>query len=62
VWICSETGHVYDRWVPVSDHGLFNTIVWDYPQSRHHDAALRLVSKVSNEPLLEAPAKFASSR
>jgi HemY protein len=61
VWICSETGHVYDRWMPVSDQGYFNTIIWDMPQSRHHDAALRLVSKVSNEPLLEAPAKFRAS-
>ncbi|MCB1592501.1 MAG: heme biosynthesis protein HemY [Alphaproteobacteria bacterium] len=57
VWICSETGHVYDDWKPVTDHGYFNTIVWDYPQSRHHDTALRLVSKVSSEPLLEAPAR-----
>lgn len=61
VWICSETGNIYDRWVPVSDRGYFNTIVWDTPQSRHYDAALRFVSKVSNEPLLEAPAKFRAS-
>lgn len=60
LWICSETGHVYDRWMPVSDHGYFNTIVWDYPQSRHHDTALRLVSRVASEPLLEAPGRRAA--
>ncbi len=35
VWICSETGRVYDEWVPVSDQGLFNTIIWDFPQGRN---------------------------
>ncbi|MFP4386760.1 MAG: hypothetical protein ACLFRA_06070, partial [Alphaproteobacteria bacterium] len=34
VWICSETGRVYNAWMPVSDQGLFNTIIWDYPQGR----------------------------
>ena len=34
VWICSETGRVYDSWIPVSDQGLFNTIIWDFPQGR----------------------------
>ncbi|MCB1782940.1 MAG: heme biosynthesis protein HemY [Alphaproteobacteria bacterium] len=35
VWICSETGRIYERWVAVSDQGLFNTIVWDYPTGRY---------------------------
>lgn len=34
VWICSETGRVYDEWMPISDQGLFNTIIWDFPQGR----------------------------
>ncbi len=34
VWICSETGRVYDYWMPISDQGLFNTIIWDFPQAR----------------------------
>ncbi len=55
VWICSKTGCTYDRWVPVSDQGYFNTIVWDYPQNRHYDAASTLVSNMEAEPLLEAP-------
>ncbi len=33
VWICSETGRVYDHWIPISDQGLFNTIIWDFPQA-----------------------------
>ena len=34
VWICSETGRVYEEWMPMSDQGLFNTIIWDFPQGR----------------------------
>ena len=34
VWICSETGRTYDEWVPVSDQGLFNSIIWDFSQGR----------------------------
>jgi len=34
VWICSETGRVYNEWMPISDQGLFNTIIWDFPQGR----------------------------
>lgn len=34
VWICSETGRVYDEWTSVSDQGLFNTIIWDFPIGR----------------------------
>ncbi len=34
VWICSETGRVYDEWMPISDQGLFNSIIWDFPQGR----------------------------
>lgn len=33
IWICSETGTVYDRWSPVAKpHGTFNTIIWDTPR------------------------------
>ncbi len=34
VWICSETGRVYDDWSAISDQDLFNTIIWDFPQGR----------------------------
>ena len=31
VWVCRDSGHVYERWSPVAaPHGSFNTIVWDY--------------------------------
>ncbi|MBI1301616.1 MAG: hypothetical protein GC137_08160 [Alphaproteobacteria bacterium] len=33
VWVCAETGRIYDEWVAVSDLGLFNTIRWDFPQA-----------------------------
>lgn len=42
VWVCRESGHIYDRWSPVAEpHGSFNTIVWDYPQPlrSHHTLA-----------------------
>ncbi len=34
VWICSETGRIYEQWMAISDQGLFNTIIWDFPQGR----------------------------
>ncbi|MDH5722799.1 MAG: heme biosynthesis protein HemY [Alphaproteobacteria bacterium] len=34
VWICSETGRIYGQWSPISDRGLFNTIIWDFPQGK----------------------------
>ncbi len=40
VWICSETGREYEHWVPVSDQGLFNTIIWDFPQGRSFSQSL----------------------
>lgn len=40
VWICSVTGRVYEEWVPISDQGLFNTIIWDFPQGRVQDPSL----------------------
>lgn len=30
VWVCKETGRIYDRWHAVAEpHGSFNTIIWD---------------------------------
>lgn len=32
VWVCRETGRIYERWQPIAvPHGAFNTIVWDLP-------------------------------
>ena len=34
VWSCRETGQVFERWVPITQPaGLFNTVIWGYPQS-----------------------------
>lgn len=33
VWVCRETGRVYDHWTALAQpHGAFNTIVWEDPQ------------------------------
>ena len=55
VWICSETGRVYDEWVPISDQGLFNTIIWDFPQGRHVSSVLSGYVGAPPGALLEAP-------
>ncbi|PCJ98206.1 MAG: heme biosynthesis protein HemY [Zetaproteobacteria bacterium] len=58
VWICSETGREYDQWAPLSDQGLFNTIIWDFPQGRVFVpslfGAMPLHGSATN-PMLEAP-------
>lgn len=40
VWICSSTGRIYEEWVPISDQGLFNTIIWDFPQGRVQEPSM----------------------
>lgn len=33
VWVCRETGRIYDHWSAVAEpHGAFNSIVWEDPQ------------------------------
>lgn len=57
VWVCRETGRIYDAWQPVAQpHGSFNTIVWDYPAARPEDmAALSAHGADMAETLAEAP-------
>lgn len=55
VWICAETGRVYERWVPVSDQGLFNTIIWDFPTGRPASGFILSSSAQVDAPLLDAP-------
>ncbi len=32
IWVCRETGHVYEQWHPIAQpHGAFNTIEWADP-------------------------------
>ncbi len=54
VWICSETGRVYEEWVPVSDQGLFNTIIWDFPQGRVVSSMMLHAPRYMATPLLGA--------
>lgn len=56
VWVCRETGNIYDRWVPIAPpHGSFNTIVWDRPHA-HKGPVLVLDEKSRmSEALIEAP-------
>lgn len=54
VWICSETGRVYERWVPVSDQGLFNTIIWDFPTGRFSHPAIGSLADGTDRFMLEA--------
>ncbi len=53
VWICSETGRIYDEWMPISDQGLFNTIIWDFPQGRTVHSSLLGAPHQMTAPLLE---------
>lgn len=58
VWICSETGREYDQWTPLSDQGLFNTIIWDFPQGRIFAPSLFGAAPLHGAvatPMLEAP-------
>lgn len=44
VWVCRQTGRIYERWEPVAmPHGAFNSIIWDYPHVSHAD--VRVVDK-----------------
>ena len=54
-WVCTETGHVYDRWHPIAyPHGSFNTIVWDVPS--HYGGVVLLNEKADMvDALIEAP-------
>ncbi len=57
VWICSETGRVYEEWTPISDQNLFNTIIWDFPRGRVVSSVLLGQSPMAQAALLESPTK-----
>lgn len=54
VWICSQTGHVYPKWMPVSDLGYFNSIIWDFPAGRYLGSGMSYINNAANQTLLEA--------
>lgn len=58
VWICSETGRIYDEWSPVAlPHGSFNTIEWGLPDMVNRPAALGTAGETGG-PVLDAPAEL----
>lgn len=53
VWVCRETGRVYDAWQPIAyPHGAFNTIQWDFPAVT---AAAPVLHLSGGDVLLELP-------
>ncbi|HOO81785.1 MAG TPA: heme biosynthesis HemY N-terminal domain-containing protein [Alphaproteobacteria bacterium] len=56
VWVCRETGNIYERWSPVAQpHGSFNTIIWDIPHAHYGPARLLNDKAHMSEALIEAP-------
>ena len=56
VWVCTETGRIYDRWSPIANpHGAFNSIIWDIPQNWLLSETLISSSGAQNISILEAP-------
>lgn len=56
VWVCRETGQVYDRWMPVAPpHGGFNTIAWDVPYAQSGPVVMLDEKARMSEALIEAP-------
>lgn len=58
VWICSETGLIYDQWYTVAKpHNSFNTISWDHPSTPQN----ALIQKTdSADPLFISSASSAA--
>lgn len=56
VWVCRETGRIYDSWSPIArPHGSFNTITWDYPAASVETGILLEQMAGMAEALIEAP-------
>lgn len=56
VWVCSETGRIYEDWYPVAmPHGAFNTIAWDYPHIQGTGRFMQQAVSGMNQTLIEAP-------
>lgn len=63
VWICRETGRIYDSWQPIAlPHGGFNTIEWNYPFGEEVGdggavllTSAALASEEMDDTLIEAP-------
>ena len=64
VWICRETGRIYEHWQPIAlPHGSFNTIEWDYPIGSQDEGLLlgaRSQSATDENVLLDSPSPKAA--
>ncbi|HPD83769.1 MAG TPA: heme biosynthesis HemY N-terminal domain-containing protein [Alphaproteobacteria bacterium] len=57
VWVCQETGQVYEKWSAVAKpHGSFNTIIWDYPGARLVQSQKNILCANESNLLLDIPA------
>jgi HemY protein len=56
VWVCRESGQVYDHWSPLAlPHGSFNTIEWGFPAADMHAMLGGHSNENTQKPILEAP-------
>lgn len=59
VWVCRETGRIYDHWSAIAQpHGAFNTIVWEDPQVLAHAGRLMMPESPF---LIDSPAQLPAS-
>jgi HemY protein len=57
VWICRETGMVYEEWKAIAKpHGSFNSMVWDYAGARVMQSNSNILSASNDTALLIDPA------
>lgn len=56
VWMCQETGIIYDEWSAIAKpHGAFNSIIWDVPGAQVLKRTHNVID-VADSPLLIDPA------
>jgi len=57
VWVCRNTGMVYECWEPIAQpHGDFNSIIWDYPHARQNNVPQKAQTISYGNHLLIDPA------
>lgn len=56
VWICSQTGIIYEEWMPIAPpHESFNTIIWQYASAARIYETQDFISKNGHSNLLIDP-------
>lgn len=54
VWICLQTGMIYEEWTAVAaPHGSFNTVVWQYPGAGIQSASYGAIGSNQAELLID---------